>query len=141
MVSPVDSLNSGGDRNHDISSPFPFHHFCKFTSLNENLLGCMTNYFFYTHSPLKLLFPANYSSPVKRRDEIPRLHHSSFVGPALPAKQLIGAGRPLQLSDRELPYLKYLFLQNLSCSHCIKIILSCAFDYDHTFYHVHADNR
>jgi hypothetical protein len=96
MVSPVDSLNSGGDRNHDISSPF--RHFCKFTSLDENLLGCMTYHFSIRALRQKFYFPPAMAA-LKRYNEILCLHYSSdqtggvgfmVVGPALPVKQLLG---------------------------------------------------
>ncbi len=53
---------------------------------------------------------------------------SKVVKQTLPTKQLIGAGRPLELPEREWLSLKYEILPILSKLYCNKFIYSCPFD-------------
>ncbi len=55
---------------------------------------------------------------------------------ALLAKRLIWAVRAQKLLERELPFSKYMFLRHLSSLYRLEVILSDAFDSEHTSYYI-----
>jgi hypothetical protein len=77
-VLPPDFLNSGGDSNHDVGSPF--HHFGRFfvfISFDERIRpGAVTSSCPHTHSPPVIFFLPTFCSLGERNNENARLHHS-----------------------------------------------------------------
>jgi hypothetical protein len=89
---------------------------------------------FYSRRLLAALARAAVKMSASVIAELEGVAASKALWLALPAKRLIWAVRAQKLLERELPFSKYMFLRHLSSLYCLEVILSDAFDSEHTSY-------
>jgi hypothetical protein len=77
LVVALDFLSSGGDSNHRDGGPFcNLGYFFDFCSFRGNLSGCMTFSYPHRHSPITMLFPADFLQPWPEQRQKVLLRHS-----------------------------------------------------------------